>query len=256
MAKASRGGKRATGSVTSASSSTTQQAQQKAQPVQQVQAVQTMSATYNQFNSMSDDEKADVINNMVRQNVPDHLSNTDFQKFIYNLGLNDKPDLVDDATLDSMKGTELFRTVNNVYDRKNDISYSADQIAKQVQAGRVTRTSDNGGSVYGRGIYFADDKRESSYYGNTKGNVKKTAMIRAKLNSNANIINYNSASAGARAEMRSGSKLGKALGKCDNESATSIYALAKGYNVITSGGGYYNILNRNAVTMSKSINSI
>lgn len=229
---------------------------QPVQPVQQVQPVQTMSADYNAFVGMSDDEKADVITSMITQDVPDHLSDTDFQKFIYNIGLNDRPDIVDDATLDSMKGTEIFRTVNNVYDRQNDISYTAEQIAKQVQAGRVTRTSDNGGSVYGRGIYFADNKSDSSMYGNTRGNVKKTAIIRAKVNSNAKTVDYYSASAGARAEMKSGSKLGKALRKCDDKSAVSIYAMAKGYNVITSGHGYYNVLNRNAITMSKSINPI
>ena len=159
-------------------------------------------------------------------------------------------------TANKMNGTELFRTVNNVYDRQNDISYSADQIAKQVMAGRVTRTSDNGGSVYGRGIYFADNKRDSSAYGNTRGNVKKTAIIRGKLNSNAKIINYNKASSGASQEIAKGTKLGKALAKCDRASQASIYAMSKGYNVLTSGHGYYNILNRNAVTMSKSINPI
>lgn len=229
---------------------------QPVQPVQQVQPVQTMSADYNAFVGMTDDEKADVITSMISQDVPDHLSDTDFQKFIYNLGLNDRPDVVDDATLDSMKGTELFRTVNNVYDRQNDISYTADQIAKQVQAGRVTRTSDNGGSVYGRGIYFADNKSDSTMYGNTRGNVKKTAIIRAKVNSNAKTVDFYSARAGASAEMRSGSKLGKALKRCDSESAVSIYAMAKGYNVITSGHGYFNVLNRNAITMSSSINPI
>ena len=50
--------------------------------------------------------------------------------------------------------------------------------------------------------------------------------------------------------------LGKALKNCDRDSQASIYAMAKGYNVITSGHGYYNILNRNAVTMSKTISSI
>lgn len=252
------GGKRATGGSlgSGASLGGAINNAQPVQPVQQVQPVQTMSADYNAFVGMSDDEKADVITSMISQDVPDHLSDTDFQKFIYNIGLNDKPDVVDDATLDSMKGTEIFRTVNNVYDRKNDISYSADQIAKQVQAGRVTRTSDNGGSVYGRGIYFADNKLDSSMYGNTRGNVKKTAMVRAKVNSNAKTIDYSSAQAGARAEIRSGSKLGKALSKCDSSSAVSIYAMSKGYNVITSGHGYYNVLNRNAITMSKSINPI
>ena len=261
MAKGSRGGQRAGGTTSGTGNiqpTPTPQTQQQAQQpqVDDTQQAQAMSAQYDAFMGMSDDQKADVIDSMIKQGVPDHLADNDFQKMIYNIGLNDKPQLVDDATLDGMNGTELWRTVNNVYDRKNDISYTADQIARQVQAGRVTRVSDNGGSVYGRGIYFADNKSDSTMYGNTRGNVQKTAQIRCKLNSNAKVINHSKATQGVSSEIRSGSKLGKILAKCDYDSQASIYALAKGYNVITSGHGYYNVLNRNAVTMSKTISSI
>lgn len=257
MAKGSRGGQRA-GGLTSGSGNIQPQQTPQAQQAQvdNTQQAQAMSAQYDAFMQMSDDQKADVIDSMIKQGVPSHLADNDFQKMIYNIGLNDKPQLVDDATLNGMNGTELWRTVNNVYDRQNDISYTADQIARQVQAGRVTRVSDNGGSVYGRGIYFADNQRESSYYGNTRGNVKKTAQIRCKLNGNANIINHSKAVQGVRTEINNNTKLGKVLRKCDTHSQASIYALAKGYNVIISGHGYYNVLNRNAVTMSTSINSI
>ncbi len=246
------GGKGATVGATAASGGATQVDNSQ---VQQAQPTQTMSSSYNAFVNMTDDDKADVIDSMVSQDVPAHLSNSDFQKFIYNIGLNDKPQLVDDATLNSMKGKEIFRTVNNVFDSNNDISYSADQIARQLQAGRITRTSDSGGSVYGRGLYFADSRTESTYYGNTRGNVKKTAVVRAKLNDNAKIITDSAARSGAAAEISSGSKLGKALAKCDRASQKSIYAMAKGYNVIdaNNGTGYFNILNRQAVTMSKTI---
>lgn len=256
MAKATRGGKRgATGGASGGAVAGGGGADSQA-AVQQVQPAQTMSANYNSFVNMTDDEKADVISSMVSQDVPAHLSDTDYQKFIYNIGLNDKPTLVDDATLNSMSGTEIFRTVNSVYDRKNDISYNADQICKQIQGGRITRTSDNGGSVYGRGLYFADSKRDSSLYGNSKGNVKKTAQVRAKLNSNAKIISHSQAQHGVSAEIKSGSKLGQALSKCDYASQASIYALSKGYNVITSGHGYYNVLNRQAMTISSTISAI
>ena len=228
---------------------------QATQPVQvdDTQVASAFSADYDAFMAMSDDDKADFISTNIQQGVPAHLAQNDFQKFIYNSGLNEKPTIVDDATLDTMNGTEIFRTVNSVYDRQNDISYNADQIAKQVTAGRVTRVSDNGGSVYGRGIYFADSYYGSTRYGNSTGNVKKTAVMRGKLNSNAKVINYYTASQGASREMASGSKLGKTLRKCDSDSRASIYAMAKGYNVITSGHGYYNILNRNAITMSSDI---
>lgn len=217
------------------------------------QVASAFSANYNQFMAMSDDDKADFISTNIKQGVPAHLAQNDFQRFVYNSGLNEKPDVVSDATLNTMTGTEVFRTVNNVYDSKNDISYSADQIAKQVMQGRVTRVSDNGGSVYGRGIYFADSYSGSTSYGRTTGDAKKTAVIRAKLNNNAKPIDYSTASKGAKAEMASGSKLGRTLSRCDSDSRASIYAMAKGYNVITSGHGYFNVLNRNAITMSSDI---
>ena len=259
MAKGSRGGQRAGGTLSAGGGSLlqNQQNQQSQQPqVDNTQTASDFSTDYKTFMAMDDDAKADVINNALKQGVPDHLSQTDFQKFIYNTGLNDKPDVVDDATLNNMTGTEIFRTVNNVYDRQNDISYSADQIAKQVIAGRVTRTSDNGGSVYGRGIYFANNKADSTAYGNTRGNVKKTAVIRGKLNNNAKVIDYNKALRGALKKEGDGTKLGTILSKVDSASMVSIYAMTQGYNVISNGRTYLNVLNRNAVTMSKSINSI
>ena len=170
MAKGSRGGQRAGGGLSGAGNVQPQMTQQMSQQPQPQQNTNTQADTtstasnfstdYTTFMAMTDDAKADVISNAVKQGVPSHLSQTDFQKFVFNSGLNDKPDVVDDATLNKMNGTEVFRTVNNVYDKQNDISYNADQIAKQVIAGRVTRTSDNGGSVYGRGIYFASSKSD------------------------------------------------------------------------------------------------
>lgn len=254
MAKGSRGGQRAGGGLSGSGSLQASGGSGASQPqVDNTQQASAFSASYDQFMAMSDDQKATVIESAVSQGVPVHLAQNSFQSFIYNSGLNEKPDIVDDATLNSMNGTELWRTVNNVYDRQNDISYNADQIARQIQAGRVTRVSDTGGSVYGRGIYFADTRSDSAMYGNTRGNVKKTAVVRCKLNNNAKVIGYSQARSGAQAEIQSGSKLGRALAKCDRQSQSSIYAMAKGYNVMTSGHGYYNILNRNAVTMSSTV---
>ena len=43
------------------------------------------------------------------------------------------------------------------------------------------------------------------------------------------------------------------LSKCDRASQSSIYALVKGHNIVDNGSGYYVILNRKAITMSKDI---
>ena len=248
-----RGARSSLGTMGGAGAGIQAQATQQVQ-VDDTQVASAFSASYDQFMAMTDDEKADFIGANVQQGVPAHLAQNDFQRFVYNSGLNEKPTVVDDATLDTMNGTEIFRTINSVYDSQNDISYSADQIAKQVTAGRVTRVSDNGGSVYGRGIYFADSYSESaSVYGKTSGNIKKTAVMRGKLNSNAKVMNYYTARQSVSQEIASGSKLGRALKKCDSDSRVSLYAMSKGYNVISSGNGYLNILNRNAITMSSDI---
>lgn len=262
MAKGGRGGKRTSAVAGGASAISATQSGTPVNPqTQQVQIddtqqAQPMSATYDSFMAMSDDQKATTIDAMASQPAPDFLSDTAMQRFTYNLGLNDTPTLVDDAVLDGMNGTELFRTVNSANDSVRRLRYGADEIAIQVQRGRVTRYSDSGGSVYGRGLYFADDYSSSTSYGNRMGSIKSTAVIRAKLNSNARTIDYYQARSGLMSEMSSGSKLGKSLSKIykrDSQSAVSIFALSKGYNVITSGHGYFNILNRNAVTMSKTI---
>jgi hypothetical protein len=221
--------------------------------VDDTQVANAFSADYDKFMAMTDDEKADFISANIKNDVPDHLAKNDFQRFVYNSGLNEKPQIVDDATLDTMTGTEIFRTVNSVYDRQNDLSYTGEQIAKQVMGGRYTRVSDNGGSVYGRGIYFADSYSSSTSYGGTRGDSKKTAVMRGKLNSNAKVVNYYTASQGVSKEISSASKLGRVLKKADSDSRVSIYAMAKGYNVISSGHGYLNVLNRNAITMSKDV---
>ena len=221
--------------------------------VDNTQVASAFSADYNKFMAMTDDEKADFISANIKQGVPDHLADNSFQRFIYNSGLNEKPDVVSDATLDAMTGTEIFRTVNNVYNKQKDLSYTGEQIAKQVSSARYTRVSDDGGSVYGRGIYFANSYSGSTSYGNTRGDVKKTAVMRGKLNNNAKIINYSTARSGASQEIAKGSKLGKVLSRCDSDSRASVYAMSKGYNVISSGHGYFNILNRNAITVSSDI---
>lgn len=233
--------------------------QQQTQPqVDDTQIAQPFGNAYNDFMALTDDEKADAITNAIKQGIPAHLNDqSDFQKFLYNAngGINDKPEVVDDATLDTMTGTEMFRNVNGFYNKQTKYGYTAEQMAKQVQGGRYTYVSSDTTAYYGSGIYFADDYGSSGTYGKTRGNVIATAVMRAKLNSNAKIITYSDAKSGASREISKNTKLGKALKNCDAESRPSIYAMSRGFNVISAsnGTGYYNILNRKAITMSKDI---
>ena len=229
------------------------------QPAPQPIVQNAPSATFDAFKKMTDDQKADAILQAAKTPVPVFLAQNDLQKVLYGLQLNDKPTLVDDSVLDTMPGKDLFRTVNETKDLKNRIKYSADEIAAQVIKGSVTRVSDTGGSAHGRGIYFADSYRESIGYGNVRGNIKDTAVIRAKLSPTARIVNETHAERGVSSAISSGSKLGKTLQSVAPRDRTALWALAKGYDGIKDdkyNTGYHVIINRSALVASKSIKAM
>lgn len=219
------------------------------QPVQPVQP----SASYDAFRKMTDDQKADVIMQAQKTQVPIFLAQNDLQKVLYGLKLNDKPTLVDDSVLDSTPGKELFRTVNATNDHANRIKYTAVDIANQTIKGSVTRVSDTGGSVHGRGIYFADDYRSSVTYGNRSGNVNQTAVVRVKLSPSAKTVSTSVAANGVSKEISSGTKLGKALSKIGSQDRTAVWALAKGYDAMVGGYGYHVVINRSVLIASRDI---
>jgi hypothetical protein len=223
------------------------------QPVQQVQQNQPSSG-YDAFKKMTDDQKADVILQVKNTPVPTFLSQSDTQKVLYGLNMNDKPTLVDDSVLDTMPGKDLFRTVNDSKDTANRIKYTATDIASQTIKGSVTRVSDTGGSAYGRGVYFADNYYDSTaVYGQTRNNISKTAVIRAKLSPTAKTIGTRAAQQQTVQEIKSGSKLGKAISKLGLRDQTTIWALAKGYDAMVAPNGYHVIINRSALIASKDI---
>lgn len=225
---------------------------QPAQPVQPIQQNQP-SASYDAFRKMTDDQKADVIMQARNTQVPVFLAQNDLQKVLYGLKLNDKPTLVDDSVLDAIPGKELFRTVNATNDHANRIKYTAIDIAKQTISGSVTRVSDTGGSVHGRGIYFADSYHSSVSYGNRSGSVNQTAVVRVKLSPSAKVVTTSVAANGVSREISSGTKLGKALSKIGQTDRTAVWALAKGYDVMEGGYGYHVVINRSVLIASKDI---
>jgi hypothetical protein len=202
---------------------------------------------------MTDDQKADVIMQARNTQVPLFLAQNDLQKVMYGIKMFDKPTLVDDKVLDTMPGKELFRTVNATSDPTNRIKYSATDVALQNIKGSVARVSDTGGSVHGRGYYYADNYHGSTTYGNRRGNVSQTAVIRVKLSPKAKTISTHSAASGVTKEINSGSKLGKALAKIGRQDQTAIWALAKGYDAMVASNGYHVIINRGALVASKDI---
>lgn len=261
MAKSTRGGKAGSSSFTTiptftAAAQPAPQPQPVPQPVAQPAPQPVMSADFDAFRKMTDDQKAEAITQAAKTQVPVFLAQNDLQKVLYGLKLNDKPTLVDDSVLDTMPGRDLFRTVNAAKDQTHRIKYSATDVASQVIKGSVTRVSDTGGSVHGRGIYFADSYRGSTTYGKTSSNINQTAVVRAKLSPTAKTISTHAAAAGVSAEIASGSKLGKALSRIGSTDRTAVWSLAKGYDAMVANNGYHVVVNRSALVASKSIKAM
>ena len=200
------------------------------------------------FEKMTDDEKAQVISDALRTGTPLFLDDSGIQRFAYFTGMNNTPKVVTDAQLDAMKGHELFRTVNDVYNRKKDIGYTATDIAKQITDGDFTMYSDSGGSAYGKAIYFASSVSSSSGYSNGKNG---SAMIRAKI-TGGNAISDRALSNMWNTALHNNDPVAKACAKADSSSARNLFALAKGYDIVTTSD-YHMVLNRRCLSVSSRI---
>ena len=203
---------------------------------------------FSDFEAMTDDEKADVVDKALRTGVPIFLDDSGLQRFAYFTGMSDKPTVVSDSQLDQMRGHELFRTVNDAYDSRKDIGYTARDIAKQISSGDFTMYSDSGGSAYGKAIYFASSVSSSDGYSG-----RGATMMRAKI-TGGKAISYSSAASMYRTAYSRGDKLARACGRADSSSAMNLYALAKGFDIITTSD-YHMVLNRRCLTVSSKTKS-
>lgn len=222
------------------------------QPFQRAQRNAT-GMDMNTFLALPDSQKATLMAHALRQTVPDHLNNTsDLQKVMYTMGLGGKPDVVSDSQLSNMQGTEMFRTVNSLYNSNTDINLTAPQMADSLAKSRQTyfASSSTGGAAYGEGLYFATNRRDSTAYGKVTGNITKTAVVRAKMKPGTNTISYSTAKRGAAQEINQGTALGNVLMNMKSEARPSAYALCKGYQAITSGHSYVNVIDRSCLVIS------
>lgn len=200
---------------------------------------------FNQFQQMTDDQKADVINKALGVSLPVFLDDSPAQQLVYYTGMNNKPTVVTESALKKVAGKSLWRSVHDTYNRQSDIGYTGKQIYDQLATGDFTMYSDSGGSAYGRAIYF--DITKGSY-----GSGSGYTIMHAKLKPNAVVWSDTKVRTAINNEIRSGSKLGQALQQVrqrDSASQTTIYCLAKGIDVYESGG-YHMVVNRGALYLS------
>ena len=203
---------------------------------------------FSKFEKMTDDQKADVVDKALSTGVPMFLDDSGMQRFAYFTGMADTPKVATDAQLDKMGGHELFRTVNDAYNSRMDIGYSSKEIAEQITAGDFTMYSDSGGSIHGRAIYFASSVGSSSAYARAG---KNPIMMRAKITGGKS-ISESQAKKNFDAAVKRKDKLALACKKAGSTDGRNLYALAKGYDVLTTSD-YHMVLNRRCLTVSSRL---
>ena len=255
MAKGNRGGRRGQTPYTVLKQVVQPDDDQQTQPTPQPAPQPQSNPQYDAFMKMNDDQKAQTIVTLMKQGVPDHLNaNSSLQRLMYNMGYVQKPTMVDDATLASTPGKDLYRAVNEDYNSAKDLHYTAPEIAQQIFKGSHTMISDDGSAAYGDGLYHAGSYAGCRPYGHTYNNLTKTCVLHGKISPNAKLMSYSNANNAVYREIQSGSKLGKALAACNYSARESVYAFSKGYDgIYDRRADYYSIWNRGVVTYSKTI---
>ncbi len=199
--------------------------------------------SFKSFESMTDDQKADVVKDALKSGVPMFLDDSGMQKFAYFTGMSDKPTIVTEAQLGKMGGQDLWRSVRNAYKGSADIGYSHSDIYNQIAKGDYTNYSDSGGSAHGKAIYF--DVSKGSY-----GSGSGYTVMHAKLAPGAKTISESQLDRMYRNALNRGDKLAKACSKADANSRVNLYGLAKGYDAKIDSWGYHMVFNRRCLYLS------
>ena len=197
------------------------------------------------FSKMSEDQRVTAIANALNNKSPDEM----VADVIYRLSGNEKPLTASDDDILATDSEIIYKTLTPRYDKKEGKRLTADELAKKLYNGEnINRLSKN---VYGVGNYFSTDYELGSW-------GQRNLIVAGILNKNAKVIESSKAGYQAFMEIKKGTKLGKILKPLSPKEQEAVYALAKGYNVISiPGKNSYNdtkyILNHKALTLSKNL---
>ena len=267
------GSLRSSVSAVGGSASSVNMAAQPPQPVQQqpqqppqpknVAPTSTGSA-FDALQKMSDDELANVVRQSKSVSMPNQLADIDdvTQKFVYQAGLNEKPQVLASKDFDNfvkqnnIKSSELLaRSVDGITYKNasgTNVKMTADDVADMMMYSKYNYIGGKvNGQALGAGMYFMQNGGRPTGYG------PKTVV--AALNpATARITTPSELRRKASSFAKSHPKFAKAVGPL-NESFSggknnmAIYALAMGYNVIwdAGGGGRTNVIDRSVLVYRK-----
>lgn len=259
---------------TQAPAQQTQQQQPAPQPTQQ-QTPQQNSQIQNQvpntnntpvapdplkrLKGMNDSQLAKLYSDSQKAKLPNHLNDVDdaTQKFVFSIGMNDKPMVVDRAGLQKFMSDNhipqsqmLSRSINSGQLKTsagNRSSLTPQDIADMMKYGRLNYIGGkHGGMALGAGAYFDMNGGGNTGYGGT--------TITGVLNPNtAKIISTTRLATLAKAFDRSHPQFARMTGGFSTSFSSnnmSIYATVLGYNVIQRGS-YHNVIDRKALVLVK-----
>lgn len=217
-----------------------------------------------QLQGMSDAQLAQAYLNSQKVNLPNHLNdaNDKTQKFVFSIGLNDKPLVLDQAGFQQFmqqnnipQAEILSRSVNNGQlntSAGNKSNLTAQQVVDMLKYSRLTYIGGkHGGQKLGAGAYLDMNGGGNTMYGGT--------TLKGVLNpQTAKVITRSQLDRMARSFDRSHPQFARATGGYQNSNTSwtnnnmSVYALAMGYNVIKDDyGGYHNVIDRKALVLLK-----
>ena len=222
-------------------------------PSSELQTQAQASATLAQIAAMTDDQLAQAVIASRTVDMPNFLNDVpdQTQKFVYQVGLNGAPTVLDQQQFDQFLRTNnisrsqiMSRSVNG------NGPYTAQQIINTFKYSELNYIGGkHGGQASGAGTYFDMNGGRGTGYGSTS--------MQAVYNpATARVIPYKTLAQRAATFANSHPKFARAVGSFSSgrNGNASIYALAMGYNAISGGpvsSSYQNIIDRSAVVVLK-----
>lgn len=223
-------------------------------PSNELQTATQATATLAQIAAMSDDQLAQAVVSSRTVDMPNFLNDVpdQTQKFVYQVGLNGAPTVLDQQQFDRfLRQNNIPRSQIMARSVNGNGPYNAQQIANIFKYSELNYIGGkHGGQASGAGTYFDMNGGGSTGYGY---GATMTAVYNPQT---ARVIDFYSLRSRAAAFARSHPKFAAAVGSFSSgqNGNASIYALAMGYNAISGGpvsSTYQNIIDRSALIVVK-----
>lgn len=228
-------------------------------PSNDLQSTTQATATLSTLTSMTDDQLAQAVIDSRTVDMPNFLNDRpdQTQKFVYQVGLNGAPTVMDQQQFDKfLQDNNIPRSQIMARSVRDNGPYKAQLQLDSFRYSELTYIGGKmGGQASGAGIYFDMNGGHSTGYGGygSQGTATMLAVYNPKT---ARVIDFDALRRKAIAFANSHPKFARAVGgfTAGQNGNASIYALVMGYNSISGGPvrkTYQNIIDRSAVIVLK-----